>query len=368
MEELAKKFESTLRKYSNILIFIKGSPDPDVIASSFALKSICDILGIRATISSPTELSLPQNKAFVKELDIPVKFEKNIHNPDKYDAYIITDHQSPAVENLTGKMPCAMHIDHHKSSDDETRVDFKLVSDDVGSASTLVSLLLKEMDIEIEDSLRSRIYTALLFGIQTDTDQYTHAVKKDYIALDFISKYSDNELINKISGIPLSEQAIHCLGEAIENKIIYKDWLIAGVGFLNEADRDSIAIIADFLLKIEEVSVIIVFAAIEKSNSRELVLDASLRTSKENINLNDIIKEITPYGGARKFKGAYQVDIDYFVHCPDKHILWEVLNLTTIEILKKRRDGIRITELKGFYRNLKKRFLDFWDGGEEKEA
>ena len=73
------------------------------------------------------------------------------------------------------------------------------------------------------------------------------------------------------------------------------------------------------------------------------------------LNLNDVIKAITAEGGARKFKGAYQINMDYFSRCPDRALLWDVIRLTTIEVLKKSRDELYITELKGFYNKLKNR-------------
>ena len=92
---------------------------------------------------------------------------------------------------------------------------------------------------------------------------------------------------------------------------------------------------------------------IEKNDSKGLTLDASFRSKQEHLNLNDIIKSITSEGGARKFKGAYQVPLDYFTRCPEKDQLWELVKCTTIEILKESRDKVYVTELKGIYNKLK---------------
>ena len=360
-KKIVRKFESVLKKYSNILICIKGSPDPDAISSAYVLKLICEDYGIDSSIISTNILSLPQNIEFVKALKIPIKFGKSFEqiNKKNFDSYAVVDHQSPNVNDVTGILPCALHIDHHEISEEEFNVDFSINELEVGSTCTIMTILLRELGIDFEESVFENIATCLLYGIQTDTDKYAHANKTDFEAIKYLSKYSDINLINRISGIPLSKKATGYLTDAIENKFIYKDWLITGIGFLNESDRDIIAIIADFILQRVDTTTIIVFALIEK-NDKNFLLDASFRTNDEDVDLNLIIKGITSNGGGRKYKGAYQIDLNYFSHCPDKDLLWEVAMLTTIDVLKKSRDKIYITELKGFYNKIKKRFSDMF--------
>jgi nanoRNase/pAp phosphatase (c-di-AMP/oligoRNAs hydrolase) len=353
---MSEEFINALKKYKNILIVIKGSPDPDVIASSYAVKCICEHLGIRAEIFSQQTISLNENEVFVNEINIPIKFGEYRQETDKFDAYTVLDHQSASVEGLTNNIPCAVHIDHHEPVEEDLEIDFKLIKKDVGSVSTILALYLRDLDLSIEEPEMSLISTALTFGIQVDTDQYSHAVKLDYEALHFLSKYSSSETINKISNAPLSKETVALLMEAINNQIFYKDWLMTGVGFISESNRDSIAIIADLLLKRKDAGTVVVFAAVNKMKGRGLALDASFRSAQKHLNLNDIIKDITTEGGARKYKGAYQIHIDYFINCPDKALLWEVIKLTTFEVLKKRRDGIYITGLRGVYKKFKKLF------------
>lgn len=341
------------------MIYIKGSPDPDAISSSFALKIICDKLGIKSAIVSEKNISLPQNRALIHQLDIPIKFRLP-SDINKFDAYCVLDHQSVSIAGLSGDIPCALHIDHHEPLNENIIPELSIIDTEAGSTSSIMALLLENLNLVIEESLMSRIATALILGIQTDTDKYAHAGKVDYKALQYMSKYSDNILIKKISGIPLSKKTVSLLWAAIENLQLYKDWLITGIGYIDESNRDSIAIIADFLLKREEVTAIVVFAAIERNNGKGLFIDASFRSINKNLRLNDIIKEITPEGGARKYKGAFQINIDYFAQCPDRELLWELIKITTIEVLKNQRDEMYITEIKGYYKTIKQKFDNFF--------
>ena len=360
MKASSRALAASIAKYRNILIIVKGSPDPDAIASSYAISAVCRSLNVACSIVAAKKLSLPVNRAFVSILDIPISFLP--HGPDtrQFDAYIITDHPSLAAGELVSTLPCAVYIDHHEPAEEKPKADFILRDVDAGSTSSLVALLIRDLDRELEPSVMTSVATALLYGIYTDTDKYSHAGGLDYEALDFLSRHADHEIFNRISSTPLSRETLRLLKNAIDNKTVYKDWLITGVGFVNADERDSIAIIADFLLKREEYPTVIVFAAVEDAEMGRLAIDASFRSSSESLNLDSIIKQISPDGGARRFKGAYQVGIDYFRHCPDRMLLWDVIRLSTEELLKKNREDMYITELKGFYQKMRKRIRNYF--------
>jgi len=209
---------------------------------------------------------------------------------------------------------------------------------EAGSTCTIIALLLQNVDIEFKYSEKRNIMTALLFGIQTDTDNYNLASQCDFEALMHVTSEADNELINKISGVPMSAVTSIGLDKAVTEHIIYKDWFIAGVGYIKESDRDSIAIIADILVKRYQASIVFVFAIVYKKKVPRLMLDVSVRTKNAGIDLNRIIKNITLSGGARKFKGAFQADLDFFEHCQDKQSLWDIVSMTTIDAIKRQRD------------------------------
>jgi nanoRNase/pAp phosphatase (c-di-AMP/oligoRNAs hydrolase) len=360
LKQLAQKLKRLIKKHKNLLILIKGSPDPDAIASSYALKELCDYLKVDSAIFAPSVISLPQNREFVDIFNIPIKFESSLKQIKGYDGYAVLDHQSVEVEEFTNRIPCSIHIDHHELVEENVPVKFKLVDKKAGSTSTLIALLMHEMNIELDIETKKNISTALMFGIETDTNKYSYTSKRDYEALALLAGFADSRIINRLSRFPITAKAAGLIASAKENRFLYKDWLISGVGFLDESDRDLIAIIADYMLEREDVSTIVIFAAIEKKN-KSLVLDASFRTNNENINLNSLIKSITTNGGGRKFKGAFQINLNYFLNCPDKDLLWEVIKQTTVETLSKKRDKLYISELKGFFGKLKEKMINIFE-------
>jgi nanoRNase/pAp phosphatase (c-di-AMP/oligoRNAs hydrolase) len=105
------------------------------------------------------------------------------------------------------------------------------------------------------------------------------------------------------------------------------------LGFIEGKNRDAIAISADFLMARQDISKVMVYALVKRN--RGLSLDVSIRTREKRFNLNAFIKKITQEGGARTFKGGYQVNLDYFVNCPDPDLVWKVVSLTTLETLQR---------------------------------
>lgn len=354
-----ENFLKAVKKYKNIMIIISGSPDPDALASAYALKILLASVSINSDIIITKKISLSQNKAFVKYLGIPIFYKKDL-NPGKYDAYIIPDFQTNIVEGITSHIPCAAHIDHHTETDNRAPSDFSLIRTDSGSTSSLIALIIKDLTPALETRELVTASTALMFGIQTDTDKYEHATPVDIEALRYISEYSNKELINKINGIPISPVTIRYYKKAVKNLHIYKDWNMYGIGYIDIEHRDSIAIAGDLLLKKPDIKNVVVYAIVEDKKRNDLFLDVSFRSRHENLDINALIKNITSTGGGRQYKGAFQIKLDYFMICPDKELLWKVVESTTIERLKKARDGIYINEISTFFSTTLKRAASFF--------
>lgn len=352
-------FLQRIKKYKSIMIIISGSPDPDALASAYALKILLSSVLINSDIFTTKKISLPQNRAFVKYLGIPLIFRKNL-TPRGYDAYIIPDFQTNIVDGITNHIPCAAHIDHHMETDNRVFCDFSLIRTDAGSTSSLIALMIKGLPSKLQAGDMTSVSTALIFGIQTDTDKYEHATPVDIEALHYLSEYSDNKIINKINGIPISPVTMRYYKKAANSLYTYKDWRIYGIGYIDIEHRDSIAITADLLLKNPGSSTVIVYAMVEDRGRNDLFLDVSVRSRSENLDINSLIKKITPTGGGRKYKGAYQIKLDYFTICPDRELLWKMVEITTIEKLKKSRDGIHIAGIEAYYSSALKRIASFF--------
>ena len=352
-----ESFIDAVKKYKHIMIIIVGSPDPDAIASSYAVKCILSSVSINSDIIISKKLSLSQNKAFVKYLQIPLIFKESL-SPQKYDAYIITDFQNNIIEGISEHIPCAAHIDHHAEIKGGA-ADFTYINTKAGSTSSMIALMLKDHSDNLKRKDLVSICTALMFGIQTDTDEYIHATKMDGDAVHYLSEYADNKIINKLNGIAISSITVGYYRKALENQHVYKDWHIYGAGYIDIGNRDSIAIIADLLLKKQQdCQTVIVYAIVE--DKKDLFLDVSIRTKLKKLDINSLIKNITTTGGGRIYKGAYQIKLDYFRDCHDKQLLFQLVELATVEKMKKARDNILKTEISTLYGSALKSVSSFF--------
>jgi nanoRNase/pAp phosphatase (c-di-AMP/oligoRNAs hydrolase) len=239
-------------------------------------------------------------------------------------------------------------------------VDLAVRNQDAGSASTIMAFVMNELasELDLKKKLRMRAATALYYGIQTDTDNFKHAETLDEKALDIIFPECDKRLLRGLSATPYSREFIDFFDRALQGQIVYKDWLISGIGFIDEKHRDAVSIIGDFLLKRQDISTAVVFSIVEKKKG--MTLNVSFRTKKEDFNLNELIKRITSEGGGRKFKGAYQVNLDYFIHCSDRDLLWQTVSVTTVEVLKRQRDAGGFESIKNYLRRVGGKFLNLF--------
>ncbi len=356
MNKSAELFIEAVVKYKSIAIYIPGSPDPDAIASAYAMKIIFKYLGINSNIFAENKLSLSQNQAFIGRLKIPIVFSQDV-NTKKYQAYAVPDYQNNRVEHIGDSIPCAVHIDHHGRAKNSIKADFSLIRTDAGSTSTLVALIIKNLDIDFSKRDMASIATALTFGIQTDTDKYDYMTPLDVEALRFLLAFTDRSMLQGISSMAPSPETLLYYNKAKENEVVYKDWAFYGIGYIDNLNRDSIAIAADMILKNSEHKVVAVYALIENYKKGEMYLDVSLRSNNRSLDLNRLIKRITPNGGGRKYKGAYQVKMNYFFSAPDRDMLWSVVEATTIETLRRSRDTLYVTGIEGIFDNVRDRIV-----------
>lgn len=353
--ESAKHLLETIRQYGKLLVYIKGSPDPDALAASYVIKVIAGAVGTTADILSPQRPSLPQNIRFIRDLQLPVEFKGIGEDAKKYDGYVITDHQSVLVEGLTGVIPCALHVDHHHLIAESIPVTLRLHAAEAGSTCTILAFLLAELknSLDITPGIWKKMATALCFGIQTDTDNMQLAELLDAASLEKISSDCDWKLISNWTSLTFSPDSLRVLNQAWRNGFVYKDWFIAGLGFIDEIFRDETAVLADHLLKQKAATIVVIYFIVQ--SDKGLTLNASFRSADKNLDMNAIIKRIAKNGGARRFKGAFQVDLDYFKHSRNLDLLWRLVDETTSEALKTQRDFLEARYLGAFFNRIKER-------------
>jgi nanoRNase/pAp phosphatase (c-di-AMP/oligoRNAs hydrolase) len=121
----------------------------------------------------------------------------------------------------------------------------------------------------------------------------------------------------------------------LNDKVIKGTFLLAGVGFVREEDRDGIAQTADFLLRHEGVETAVVFGIVNGD-----AIDGSLRTNSATIDPDGFLKTLfgadpsgRHYGGGRRNKGGFRIPLGLFNRCRDREALWGIVKKTIDDLI-----------------------------------
>jgi nanoRNase/pAp phosphatase (c-di-AMP/oligoRNAs hydrolase) len=343
-----KQLERVLSQYqgTRLVAFLKGHPDPDSIASALAHRHICEHFGIEVDIFYFEELSRHENKALVKRLDIDLVQWKGDQSLTEYTGFCLVDTQSPDLPiQLPKGMPLVSMVDHHRRLG-PINGEFVDIREDAGSTCAIYAEYLSDgpfgLDINSPDSVR--LATALIHGIRTDTDDFVTARALDFKAAAYLAPFIDRELLITISEQSISAKSMDILHVALDRKIIKGNYLLAGVGYVREEDRDGIGEAADYLLKREGIDTVLVYGVVGRKT-----IDGSLRTSSNTVDPDKWIKglfgadsEGRYYGGGRRDKGGFQIPLGIFARCSDSELLWKtashIIEDVFFEKIGERRD------------------------------
>ena len=317
-----------------LAIFIKGYPDPDSIASALVHQYLCQALGVDADIIHFEDLSHHENRAMVKRLEIEMVPWSAGFDLSPYTGYCLVDTQSPDLPvEVPARMGLVSLVDHHKSIG-PIDGEFIDVREDAGSTCAIYCEYLAQgrVGVDPQENITVRMSTALMYGIRADTDDFIAGRPIDFEASAFLAPYVDRELLQVISQQSISSKSMDILQVALDKKIIKGNYLIAGVGYVRDEDRDGIGEAADYLLRREGVDTVVIYGIVSGS-----FIDGSLRTTSNTVDPDKWLKDlfgIDPsgryYGGGRRDKGGFQIPLGLFARCTDRDLVWETAK-TTIE-------------------------------------
>lgn len=333
-----EEFFSTLEKArgKKLIICIKGFPDPDNIASALVLEWIGRRYEIQSKIIYFDDISHHENRALVKKLDIELEQYTPEFDVSKFDYYAINDSQSVVLPvDLPKECKLLIFVDHHKPLG-TVESEFIDIRDDSGSTSAIYTEYIQHPQIGFKgDSIaESKVATALMHGIRSDTDDYVNATSLDYKASQFLAPLVDKDLLSLISRQAISAKTMDLTQVALQHKDIRETYLFSGVGYVREEDRDGIGQCADYLLHREGIETVVVYGIVANS-----FIDGSLRTKSHTLDPDKWLKDVFGkneegnwYGGGRKDKGGFQIPLGVFSKCSDRELLWILIKKTIDEL------------------------------------
>ncbi|RLB07529.1 MAG: hypothetical protein DRG50_02630 [Deltaproteobacteria bacterium] len=256
--EKLKELYQLVKNKRKVLIVTHTNPDPDSIASAYAMRHLFATWGINTVLVYGGIIGRAENKAMINRLRIPIKSIQTI-NPFNFKIISLVDAQ-PSSGNtpLAPSLLPSIVIDHHPARKASLlkKVPFVDIRPEYGSTSTIVTEYLLEEGIDIS----RRLATALYYGIKSDTrDLGRNAYEVD---VKLSTELYPKVLVKTLSQIEyprLPREYFRILQKALGRTTWYpsKGILISELG--DVIDPDMVAVVADFLIRVEGARWVLAF-------------------------------------------------------------------------------------------------------------
>jgi len=263
MREKLEKLYQLITNKRKVLIVTHTNPDPDSIASAYALRHLFSSWGINSVLVYGGIIGRAENKAMINRLRIPLRFIQTV-NPFNFKVIALVDAQ-PFSGNtpLPPSLVPSIVIDHHPARKISflKKVPFVDIRAEYGSTSTILAEYLLEWGIDIS----RRLATALYYGIRSDTRDLGRDVNE--IDVKISADLYPKVLVKTLSQIeypPLPREYFQILQKALERTTWYpaRGVLISELGGI--IDPDTVAVVADFLIREEGTKWVLVLG--DRSN------------------------------------------------------------------------------------------------------
>lgn len=310
---------------ARLAIPLSGHPDPDAMASGWALAELAARAGLTPSLLFARPVSHAENRLMVSALGVPlVRFDPD--TAQAFDAYALVDtHELDPTYEALAKLPCLAIWDHHEGEPSNVPKHAELRSD-VGATSTIATehlraagvlepggsetLLVGEQWPQTGGSGRMRLTTALLIGIASDTEDYLLAHARDHLAAALLLPLANRPLYRRIHRRAYTVAAMLTLERALSGVIVRGTMGVAWVGQVPPEERDTIPQAADLLVSRNDLDTALVFGRVGDS------IDGSLRTLNPSVSPAQLIREALgsdasgrPFGGGREGKGGFRLPL-----------------------------------------------------------
>lgn len=287
--DFSTHFIEWLRGKGAVLIVTHDHPDPDALATAYALRHLILMkTGQQAVIAFEGAIGRGENRAMVRELEFEM-VPLGTLDPRDFAVVCLVDAQ-PGTGNTSLPASCAVDlvIDHHPLREATNRCRWVDVRPGYGASATILYEYLLAHDLLIA----TKLATSLFYAIESETQglgrEWSHADRAAYYGL---LPLCNNRILYRITHPSLPQGYFAKVNVALENARIYGDVLVFNL--LQVDHPEIVAEMADFLLRAEGVELVLGIGEF----AGEGIL--SLRTSDPTVNAGRLIQQVTAgYGSA----------------------------------------------------------------------
>jgi nanoRNase/pAp phosphatase (c-di-AMP/oligoRNAs hydrolase) len=211
------------------LILMYGDPDPDAIGAALGLAALWKRAGGHPVIRFTGEVRRYQNKLLLGWLKQPIA-QASREEIDEADLVAVVDCQPGFWKE--DRPRAHVIIDHHPRLPDSDG-EYVDIRDGYGSTSTILTEYLTVSDTPIDRKLA----TALLYGLQSDTDDLQrNAGPADIRAYDLLLPRSDRNFLARLHKSQVPLDLLDYVSWGITHRVHYDDMFVVHFGAVPTPD------------------------------------------------------------------------------------------------------------------------------------
>lgn len=282
------------RALSPLTILTHDHPDPDSLASAWALAHLAQHLGkIRSRIVYGGMIGRAENRMMAERLLVPARPLRKGELAGVPHLALV-DTQPPFKNNRCPprRIPDLI-VDHHPRHAD-TQADLALIDESVGATTTILVEALIEAGLRVP----GRLATGIVYGIGSETQNLgREATARDMDAYQHYWPKAHMKTLWRISYPQRSEHFFATLSRGIRDSFVVGHCIGVHLGEVHTPD--AVAQIADFLLTLEKMEWSVVTA---RYHGR---LHVSLRSNDPGAGAGRLLKRLL--GGGNRGGGHHMI-------------------------------------------------------------
>lgn len=270
------------RTHERALVLTHDNPDPDSLASAFALGHILERLaGVESIVAYGGIVGRAENRALVRVLKLPVVPIAKV-DFDDHDLICMVDTQpEQGNHSLPARHFPDVVIDHHPERPETKLAPIADVGGTRGATSTLLAEYFRASGLEMPP----QIATALYYGIKADTRNLARqTTPEDVDAYLWLFPLVDKEALVEIEHPRLPIEYFRLYHTAIEKAHVWDQAVLCDLGDIYAPDM--VAEVAERFGFLEDVKWSLAWGEYDGS------LYYSIRTSDRRMNAGKLVREV----------------------------------------------------------------------------
>jgi nanoRNase/pAp phosphatase (c-di-AMP/oligoRNAs hydrolase) len=250
LKKVQELYNFIIHRKGKVLILTHNNPDPDGLASVFALHFLLTFWKFKAMMAYGGMIGRAENRAMVKNLKMDIRPLSEYRLKDFATLALIDSQPGAGNNSLPESVKPDIVVDHHfpviESVVNSAFVDIR---PDCGSTSSILTEYLRDSGL---NDIDRDVATALIYGIRSDTRDFgRESSPKDVAANNFLYPWVDFKLLSNIEHPRLSRDYFRMIVKSIEHALIDGNVVISDLQEIS--NTDNLSETADLLIRIEGV-------------------------------------------------------------------------------------------------------------------